>query len=199
MPNLFEKWSSVKNFSDKEVELEKLKEIFEDTTKAPTAFNLQPYYFKVLDSEKAKERAVDSAILENRWIEDADKIVLLVGDERIDTNLDKSVQDQIERGLIDEEAGDSLKQRIQSYIDKSNGFKRRWLTRNAMIPATFFMLSCVDKGLGCCPVKGFNEDKLSEFLELKHYERPQLMIPIGYPEENERGWRRDPEEIYEIL
>jgi len=198
--NLFDQWQSTKNFSDKSVDRETLEEIFEDTTKAPTAFNLQPYEFKVIDSEEAFEKIDSSLVSGNNWVLDADKIVILIGDERMDTNLDKALEDMIERGLTDEEGAEKFRERISSYPDRSDEFKHKWLTRNTMIPATFFMLSCIDHGVGCCPVKGFRSDKLSEQLDLKDWERPQLMIPIGYQEgDRERTWRREEEEIYEFI
>ena len=198
--NLFNQWSSTKKFSDRPVERETLEEVFEDTTKAPTAFNLQPYSFKVLESEQAFQKAKDSLVPGNEWVLDADKIVLLVGDERIDTNLDEALEDMLERDLVNEKEAEEYRDRISGYPERSDEFKHKWLTRNTMIPATFFMLSCIDYDIGCCPVKGFSTDKLEEGLELEDWERPQLMIPIGYPEEkSERTWRRNSEDIFDLI
>ena len=197
---IFDEWNSAKKFSGREIQQEKLEEIFEDTTKAPTAFNLQPYSFKVIDSNEAFEAVNQSLIPDNEWVLEADKIVLLVGDERMDTNLDKALEDMIDRDILDQDKAQEYRERISGYRDRSEEFKHKWLTRNTMIPATFFMLSCIDHGLGCCPVKGFSSEKISRGLELEDWQRPQLMIPIGYPKgESERTWRRDAEEIFEIV
>ena len=192
---------SYKEFKDKEVEIEKLEKIFELTTEAPTAFNLQAYSFKVLDSKEAIESAVDSVVPGNEWVGDADKIVLLVGDERIDTNLEKALEDMLEKGYLDEETAEEYRERISGYSDRDELFKTGWLNRNTMIPATFFMLACEDQGLGTCPVRGFSNEKISESLDLEEWERPSLMLPIGYPEEDERSqkWRRKAENIFEII
>lgn len=198
--SIFDEWNSTKKFSDREVQREKLEEIFEDTTKAPTAFNLQPYSFKVIDSEEAFDTVEKSLIPDNEWVLGADKIVLLVGDERMDINLEEALDDMIERDILNQDKAKEYRQRISGYRDRSEEFKHKWLTRNTMIPATFFMLSCIEKGIGCCPVKGFNSDKLEKELNLENWESPQLMIPIGYPKEkSERTWRRDSKEIYEFI
>ena len=84
MEEALENWSSVKKFTDREVKEDKLQKIFDLTTNAPTAFNLQPYRFIVLNSEEAKEKAVESVIPVNKWVQYADKIVVLIGDEEID-------------------------------------------------------------------------------------------------------------------
>lgn len=198
---LLKKRRSYKEFKDREVEMEKLEKIFELTTEAPTAFNLQAYSFKVLDSKEAKEAAVDSVVPGNEWVGNADKIVLLIGDERIDTNLDKVLEDMLEKDYLDEGKAEEYRERISGYRERDNLFKTGWLNRNTMIPATFFMLACENEGLGTCPVRGFSSQKISESLGLENWERPSLMLPVGYPVEDERPqkWRRKGEEIFEVI
>jgi len=197
LEDAIENWSSVKKFRDKEVEEEKLERIFDLTTNAPTAFNLQPYRFIVLDSEDAKEKAVNSAIPVNRWIQYADKIVVLVGDEEIDANADEVLSHKLEEDKIDEEKAENLRDMYKRYKNRDDEFMMGWLTRNTVIPATFFMLACKNFGIGSCPVRGFSQEKLSEKLDLEDSERPILLIPIGYPREEDRNWRREGEEIFE--
>ncbi len=198
LEDAMENWSSVKKFTDEEVEREKLENIFELTTKAPTAFNLQPYRFIVLDSEEAMEKATSSVIPVNGWIRYADKIVVLVGDEEIDVNADQVLEHKLEEGRIDEEKAGNLRKMYSDYKNRDDEFMTGWLTRNTVIPATFFMLACKTQGIGSCPVRGFDQDKLADKLSLKDTERPILIFPIGYPKEEDRNWRRDGEEIFEV-
>ena len=198
LEDAMENWSSVKKFTDREVEEEKLEKIFDLTTKAPTAFNLQPYRFIVLDSEEAMDKAVDSAIPVNKWIQYADKIVALIGDEEFDVNADQVLEHKLEEGRIDEEKAENLREMYKRYKNREKEFMTGWLTRNTVIPATFFMLACKTHGIGSCPVRGFSQEKLSEKLDLKESERPILLIPIGYPREEDRNWRRDGVEIFEV-
>lgn len=60
------------------------------------------------------------------------------------------------------------------------------------------MLVWKKHGIGSCPVRGFDQDKISDKLDLKDSERPILIFPIGYPEED-RNWRRVGKEIFEIV
>jgi len=192
---------SCKEFRNKEVEIQKLEKIFELVTEAPTAFNLQAYSFKVLDSEEAIQAAIDSVVPGNEWVGDADKIVLLVGDERIDTNLDKVLKDMLEKDYLDEKTAEEYRERISGYSDRDELFKTGWLNRNTMIPATFFMLGCENEGLGTCPVRGFSDQKISRLLELEDWERPSLMLPVGYPvkEGKPEKWRREGNELFEVF
>lgn len=197
---LVENRRSYKNFKDREVEMKKLRKIFEITTEAPTAFNLQAYSFKVLESEEAISSAVQSVVPGNEWVADADKIVLLVGDERIDTNLDKVLEDLLEKDYLDQDTAEGFRERISSYRDRDELFKTGWINRNTMIPATFFMLACENEGLGTCPVRGFSSEEIKESLDLDEYERPSLLLPVGYPEKDtrERKWRRNTGDIFEV-
>lgn len=198
LENAMENWSSVKKFTDEEVEKEKLEKIFELTTKAPTAFNLQPYRFIVLDSEEAMEKATSSVIPVNGWVRYADKIVVLVGDKEIDVNADQVLEHKLDEDRIDEEKAQNLRKMYSDYKNRDDEFMMGWLTRNTVIPATFFMMACKTQGIGSCPVRGFDQEKLSEKLGLKESENPILIFSIGYPKEEDRNWRRDGEEIFEI-
>ena len=196
-----ENWTSVKKFKDKEVEEQELQRVFELTTKAPTAFNLQPYRFIVLDSEKAIKKAVESVPPVNKWISHAEKIVVLVADEEIDVNADRVLEHKLDEDRIDEEKAENLRQMYEDYKNRDEVFMTGWLSRNTIIPATFFMLACRTQGIGSCPVRGFDQDQVSEKLDLKESERPMLLLPIGYPKDDDeqRNWRRDDGDIYEIL
>ena len=199
LPDAIENWSSVKKFTDEEVENGELEKIFELTTNAPTAFNLQPYRYIVLDSEEGMEKATNSVPPINSWIQYADKIVVLVGDEEIDVNADQVLEHKLSAGRIDAEKAENLRTMYSDYKNRDSEFMTRCLTRNTVIPATFFMLACKTQGIGSCPVRGFAQDKLSDKLDLKDSERPILIFPIGYAKEEDRNWRRDGEDIYEIL
>ena len=197
---LLEDWTSVKKFKDREIKEQKLERVFQLTAKAPTAFNLQPYRFIVLDSEEAMRNAVESVPPVNKWISHAEKIVVLIGDEEIDVNADEVLQHKLDEGRIEEEKAENLRQMYEDYKNRDEVFMTGWLTRNTMIPATFFMLACRTQGIGSCPVRGFDQDQVSEKLDLKESERPILLLPIGYPKEDddERNWRRDGEELFGI-
>jgi nitroreductase len=193
-----ENWSSVKKYTEEEIEEETLEEIFNLTTNAPTAFNLQPYRFIILDSEEAREKAVDAAINANKWIQYADKIAVLIGFEDLDRNAHKAHRKKIENGKLTEEKAENLMKMYADYKNRDEKFMTGWITRNTVIPATFFMLACKTQGIGTCPVRGFKQRKIRKKLDLKDSERPILLIPMGYPKEKDREWRRNPENIYTI-
>jgi nitroreductase len=46
------------------------------------------------------------------------------------------------------------------------------------------MLLAYEKGLGTCPVGLFNEEQISEILNIPKNLHPILIIPVGYPDQN---------------
>lgn len=51
---------SVRNFSQQPIEKELIKKIIDAATKAPSACNVQGWYFVVIDSEEIKQKLIDS-------------------------------------------------------------------------------------------------------------------------------------------
>lgn len=111
------------------------------------------------------------------------------------------MNDLLDKNYIDEEKAEGYRRRIEDYSDRDELFKTGCLNRNTMIPATFFMLACETEGLGTCPLIGFSSEKISEDLDLESFERSSLLLPVGYPEKEDREekWRKKSEDIFETL
>ena len=70
---------TVRKFSDRQVEWDKVAQILEAGRAAPSAGNLQPWKFVVV-SEKPKRRALADAALQQWWIETAPVLIVVVAD-----------------------------------------------------------------------------------------------------------------------
>ncbi|MFB6147916.1 MAG: nitroreductase family protein [Candidatus Nanohaloarchaea archaeon] len=197
---LVETRRSFEEFEDKEVPREKIERAVGRAVRAPTAFNLQPYRFKVLESRESFEKAEKAATAGNKWITRGDKIVVLLADERIDTGMGKALDDMVEKGFIDRETAKNYRERISGYSEAGEPFMTGWLTRNTMIPFSFLMLALWDEGVGSHPVRGFSQEKLSDELDLKEHWRPMMLLVIGYPSgEQPEKWRKDTSEILDFV
>ncbi len=74
---------TIRKFSDKEVEWDKVAQILEAGRAAPSAGNLQPWKFIVV-TDKAKRQALADASLQQWWIASAPILIVVVADiERI--------------------------------------------------------------------------------------------------------------------
>ncbi len=58
--------------------------------------------------------------------------------------------------------------------------------------AMLILLGVVDEGLGCCFVGAFDDEQVSLILGLPERVRPIGILPIGYPAEPAKKYRRIP-------
>lgn len=186
---------SVHSFSDREVEMEKIEKAVETARYAPSAWNLQPWDLKVLSEDDDIEAAFEASF-DQEFLLEADKILVVLGDMRIDTHADKAFQDAVEKGYYTEEHAKDSKSRVKEYGSRDGGWRKQWLNRNCMFFASTLINALWEEGVGSCPVRGFDQEEIKGALELGEHELPLLLIPVGYPDEDkEKKWRREVEDI----
>lgn len=70
---------SVRDFTDKKVEWEKITAIIEAGVEAPSAGNIQPWYFIILDEIREKQ-ALFEACYNQAWVKNASHVIVVVAD-----------------------------------------------------------------------------------------------------------------------
>jgi nitroreductase len=147
---------SVRGYSDRPVEKEKILRCLEAARLAPSACNAQPWKFIVVDDPALKSRVAaetTSALLPlNRFADQAPVHVVLV----------------LEPGNLSSKFGSAVKDKYFPLID-------------AGIAAEHFCLQAADDGLGTCMLGWFDEKGVSEILGIPPGKRPVLVITLGYP------------------
>jgi len=189
---------SFHSFKDREVEMEKIENAVETARHSPSAWNLQPWNLKVLSKKKELEKAYEASF-DQEFLLEADKILLLLGDLRIDTHADRSFDDAVKKGYYTEEHAQESRSRVGSYSSRDREWRKQWLNRNCMFFASTLINALWNEGVGSCPVRGFDQERLEDLFELEENELPLLMIPIGYPDdEKEKKWRREVGDILDL-
>lgn len=148
---------SIRKFLDKPVEWDKIVDIIYCGILAPNAGNLQNWKFVYL-TDPDKKKAVADACLKQYWIADAPVILVIY------SNPEKSRQYYGVRG------------------------ERLYAIQNCAAAAENILLAAHALGLGACWVGAFDEEMLKEATEASvkqrpHEPRPQVVIPIGYADE----------------
>lgn len=188
---------SVHSFSEKEVSRKTILEIVETARFAPSAWNLQPWKILVLESEDAKRQAYTSSY-DQDFILDTDKVAVICGDLRFDSQIEEAFEDAVEKDYMSEEEAEAFMEQVRKYGERDEDWKELELTSNCMFLASHFINAAEEKGVATCPVKGFDQRELKRKLELEDF-LPVMLIPLGYPEENsQKKWRRDPEDLVEF-
>lgn len=152
---LVAKRQSVRKYTDKQVEPEKVKRCLEAARLAPSASNSQPWKFIVVNdpelSQKVAKETYGPLSTFNTFAGQAPVIVAIV----------------IEKMKTITQIGAFLKDREFSLIDIG-------------ITAEHFCLQAAEEGLGTCMLGWFNEDPIKGLLKIPQHKRIGLLITLGY-------------------
>jgi nitroreductase len=156
---LAQKRRSIRKYQDKPIEREKLELCIEAARLSPSACNSQPYKFILVDDKDIREnlaKEVFSGIYSIcKFASKAAAFVILVSQKQnLTARLGNKIQD------ID-------------FREVDIG-----------IAAEHFILQAEELGLGTCYLGLFNKKKVAEILKIPKNYRAELMISIGYPNEN---------------
>ncbi|MFH1422034.1 MAG: nitroreductase family protein [Planctomycetota bacterium] len=159
---LIKKRRSIRNFLPKPVEREKIISCIEAARLAPSAENVQPWRFIVIDEPELRDklcRAAFSGIYKfTKWANKAPVIVAVCA--KLDL--------------------------IANFIGKHLQGTQYYLL-DIGICGEHLMLRAVEQGLGGCWIGWFNAKKSAEALNLPKNWRPACLIALGYYEEPKKS------------
>jgi nitroreductase len=152
---------SVRKYTDKPVEPEKLQRCLEAARLAPSASNSQPWKFVVVNDpelvQKVARETIGPLSTFNNFVPQAPVIVAIV----------------IEKMKTLTKIGSSIQDREYPLIDIG-------------IAAEHFCLQAAEDGLGTCMLGWFNEKPVKELLKIPKDRRIGLLITLGYAPEDYR-------------
>lgn len=147
---------SVRKFSDKPVEREKLKECLEAARLAPSACNSQPWHYLVIDDPQIKDafckEAFSGVYNMTAWAAKAPVLVAIVSD----------------RGNLTSRLGTFFRRTEFYLIDQG-------------ISGEHFVLRAWELGLGTCWIGWFSSDKAEIFFNLPKGKKIDYLLAVGYP------------------
>lgn len=146
---------SVRRYSNKKVEPEKIKQCLESARMAPSASNSQPWSYVVVDQEPLRTQVAEATFsdikLINKFVIQAPVIVIIV--------MEKA----------------KLITRLAMFVKK-----KEWPLIDIGITATHFCLQANELGLGTCMLGWFEEDKIKKLLNIHSGKSIGLCITLGY-------------------
>jgi len=148
---------SVRGYSDKAVEPEKIARCLEAARMAPSACNAQPWKFIVVNDPQVKDKLAGYTtsgplVPMNHFTRQAPLLVVIV---RESPNLTSKL-------------GSLIKDKSYTMMDIG-------------IVTLQFCLQATAEGLGSCILGWFNEKKVKELLKIPKSKRAELIITVGYP------------------
>jgi nitroreductase len=156
---------SVRKYTSKAVEPEKIARCIEAARIAPSACNSQPWKFIIIDNAELKDRIAqetyNAVVSFNKFVKEAPVLVAIV----------------MEKPTLVSQIGGRIKDKDFYLIDIG-------------IAAEHFCLQAAEEGLGTCMLGWFNEKKIAGMLHLPRSKRIGLLITLGYSDSSLREKKR---------
>jgi len=158
---LINRRQSVRRYTNKPVEKEKLWRCLEAARLAPSASNSQPWTFLVLENESVRTAVAaetyNQVLTFNKFVSKAPILVVVV----------------MEQPKIITKIGIAIR-------------KKKWPWIDIGIAAEHFCLQAAEDGLGTCMLGWYNEKSIKKLLAIPESKTIGLIISVGYPPDHYR-------------
>lgn len=193
---LNKKRHAIKTFNDKSVDYNDLRTAIEIATLAPSANNIQPWKFVVVQ-EKKDELAKGLPLANKLQVEQAQYVIALFSDTDLALRSRKIARIGV-KSLPDDLIGyymETLPPRFASFNEAQTG---EYLAINAGIVAMNLVLALTDQKIASNIILGFDKSTTNEILDIDPRFRPELLITVGYSDEKpEPSYRLPVDEVIE--
>ncbi|MBE9481749.1 MAG: nitroreductase family protein [Bacteroidetes bacterium] len=171
---LINKRQSVRKYSDKAVEKEKINRCIEAARLAPSASNSQPWKLLIVDNPELKNKVAKetcSKLLKfNKFVLEASVIIVIV----------------LEKAKVKTRIGEKLK-------------NKEWRLIDIGIAAEHFCLQATEEGLGTCMLGWYNENPIKKLLNIPDNKSIGLLISVGYPVKDYKLRKKIRKDIEQIV
>ncbi|NOW05595.1 nitroreductase family protein [Clostridium beijerinckii] len=154
---------SIRKYSNKPIEDEKINELLESARLAPSGNNTQPWHYIVVKSEEMRQKIVEASH-NQKWMFTAPVFIVCVADIRC----------RIKEGDV--------------YLDdNSHQDELKRIIRDTSISTGYMLLEANNLGLGVCWVAEFTQEEIRPVLNIPSDKYVVGVLTIGYPDENPKA------------
>lgn len=158
---------------------EKIEEMLQEATLAPSSSNLQPWRFIVIQDDEAKKKIKEFSFNQEQ-METSSAIIAVIGDTEMYHNIEEIYLSNLKAGNIDEE-------HVKIQIDNAkalypNAPKDARLTIAAFdagLVSMQFMLIAKAQGYDTVPMGGFDKAQFAKEFNLDDRYAPLVLIALG--------------------
>ncbi|AND79478.1 MULTISPECIES: nitroreductase family protein [Streptococcus] len=193
---LNKKRHAIKTFNDKELNIKDVRTAIEIAALAPSAHNIQPWKF-VLVQEKKEKLAEKLPALNKKQVEEAQCVIALFTDTDLQQRARKIARIG-SKNLSDDMISYYMESLPARYAQFDQATKGEFLAVNAGIVAMNLVLALTDQGIASNIILGFDKKEVQAVLEIDQRFRPELLITAGYSDfKPEPSYRLPVDEIIE--
>lgn len=188
---------SIKEFDPTvKISNEEMLEMLDETVKAPSFVNFQPWRFVVVNSEEGKDKLRPLVSFNSRQNDTSSAMVVIFADTKPQEYGEEIYSKAVEKGLMPQDVKEAI---LPNFINLYNKFSneqiREVIKIDASLAAMQLMLVARAHGYETNAIGGFNHGPIAETLGLdKERYIPVMIIAIGKPAKEARETYRLPAE-----
>jgi len=188
------------NFFDKNKKFsrEKLKEIINLATYAPSGYNLQPWRIIIAETEEAKEKLTKLAFNQEK-VKDAAYTLIIVGNKNGWDNSNPVWEEMLQSVGGNQQMVDGAKQSAAFLYGSDEIRKIKFADSNASLLAMSIMLAAKEFGIDSHPMSGMDFDGIHKEFGLAEHESLVMLITLGYRDESKDLYPRRPRLDFEKI
>lgn len=187
---------AVRSFNDQPVDVKDIRMAIEIAMLAPSANNMQPWKFVIVQEKKA-ELATLAFHANSQQVNQAQYVIALFSD----TDLPKRSR-KIARLGVHDLSEEQLAKYIQVFPKNFEAFDEKttsdYLALNSGLVAMNLVLALTDQGFASNVMLGFDKEKINDVLDIDPRFRPEVLITVGYSDDKpEPTYRLPVDEVIE--
>jgi len=176
--------------SSKKIPKEKFEKLLEILRLTPSSINIQPWHFFIAETDESKQRIAKALVGKYAYnapkVLDSSYTILFttradITPEHLDNLLN---QDDLSGRFKDDVAKQTQKDTRTGYVEyyrAEKGDISRWAENQTFIALGQILLAAGIEGVDATPIGGFNEQIISEELQLKQQGLiPSVLVTLGY-------------------
>jgi nitroreductase len=179
---------SVRAYEQEPIPHQEMEEILEVVRLAPSAFNVQPWRFVVVEDPQVKERLAKAAYGQ-RQVTSAPAVIVLYTDmEDTLANVDEVIHsgmDAVQRAGVRETI-------LRIFGSQSEAERESWAMGQGYIALGYLLLAAESHGYQTSPMTGFDAERVKALLGLPAHVKVPALVAIGHGAEEGFGHHRHP-------
>jgi nitroreductase len=156
-----------------------LKRILHLATLAPSGFNLQPWRFIVVRTERNRRRLKACAFNQPKVAEAPVVLIVLGYHHPHRSHLEPMVERQLAMGAITPESAAEMRARAYRAMERVSD-RALWATRSTMLAAATLMIAAEALGVASAPMEGFDPDLVREAFGVPDDHTICCLIALGF-------------------
>ncbi|GFH41115.1 nitroreductase family protein [Lactococcus insecticola] len=171
---------AVKTFDGTRLSVSEVKDILLEATLAPSAHNIQPWHFVIVDSDEKRAALSTTMHAKNAAQHESAGSTLVIFS---DIDLKARVADLLEIGddVLQEAEKSVIRERYPAMFDQFSDVQLSdYLALNTGIVAQNIVLTANNRGLKTNIILGFDKEKIKSVLAIEPRFRPELIITLGH-------------------